>query len=232
MARPEVARKRVRLDSEERRALILVAARKLLSSRPYSEVSMADLADEAGVARGLLHHYFGSKRELYLAVIRDVVRLPTLAVPDDAAEGTVEEVWEASVDGWMRLVEANRDTWIDALSAGGVGRDPEVEAMLDEGKEVVADRALQALGLHHDPPPEVRAIVRGYGGLTEEIAREWLQRGRLNRAQARTVLVSALPLLIDQLVAVVLAQRDDAPAPVPSGRRRRGAGAEGAGSPR
>src|SRR5690606_33424180 len=73
----ETVRKRTRLESDERRRQILDAARALLATRPYNEVSMADLAEAAGVARGLLHHYFGSKRDLYLAIVRDTVRVPT-----------------------------------------------------------------------------------------------------------------------------------------------------------
>jgi AcrR family transcriptional regulator len=58
--------KRVRMDSAERRRQILHAATGLFLRRPYSQVSISDIAEEAGVARGLLHHYFDSKRDLYL----------------------------------------------------------------------------------------------------------------------------------------------------------------------
>jgi hypothetical protein len=59
----------------------------------------------------------------------------------------------------------------------------------------------------------VWAIVRGYGGLVEETIREWLQRGRLSRAQAREVLFTTLPLLVDQLLPLLLEQTgDDRPA--------------------
>lgn len=66
-------RKRVRLEHDERRQQILAAARRLFCDRPYSEVSMADLASAAGVTRGLLHHYFGAKRYLYLEVTRQLI---------------------------------------------------------------------------------------------------------------------------------------------------------------
>ncbi|HEX4902754.1 MAG TPA: helix-turn-helix domain-containing protein, partial [Acidimicrobiales bacterium] len=58
--------RRVRLDSEERRSQILQAATGLFLRRPYADVSITDIAEAAGVARGLLHHYFESKRALYL----------------------------------------------------------------------------------------------------------------------------------------------------------------------
>src|SRR3546814_880604 len=104
-------RRRVRLDYDERRASILASARRLFCTKPYSRVSMVELASAAGVARGLLHHYFGSKRDLYLEVVRGIVRVPTLPLPeDDLAAG--ERTWDASVDGWMDLIEANAELWL------------------------------------------------------------------------------------------------------------------------
>jgi len=182
------AQKRVRLDHDERRRQILGAARRLFCVRPYSEISMQELAEAAGVARGLLHHYFGSKRDLYLAVVRELAQVPTLPV---------QQAWEASVDGWMDLMAANRELWLTAIGAGGAGRDPEIEAILDAAKEVVAERALEAQGFETAAmSDELRAIARAYGGLAEEITREWLDRGRLDRAGARAILVAALPLLL------------------------------------
>ena len=195
-------RKRVRLDYDDRREQILSAARRLFTARPYSEVSMADLAEAAGVTRGLLHHYFGSKRDLYLAVVRQLVKVPTMPLPTARIE--VENVWDLSVDAWMHLIELNRELWLTAIGAGGVGRDPELSDILDEGREATAARCIEALGIRPgDVTDEVRAIVRAYGGMAEEITREWLERRRLSREQARVLLRRALPLLIDELLAEV-----------------------------
>lgn len=204
--RPATPRKRVRLDYDERRQLILDAARRLFCQRPYSEVSMADLAEAAGVARGLLHHYFGSKRDLYLAVMRELLQVPTIPLPDDAARLEAGQVWEASVEGWMRLIESNRELWLTAIGAGGTGRDPELEGLLDDARELTATRVLDALGVDADTAPvELMALVRGYGGLAQEVTREWLERGRLTRPQAKALLRGALPVLVDQVLPHVLA---------------------------
>lgn len=203
-------RKRVRLDYDERRQLILDAARRLFCQRPYSEVSMADLAEAAGVARGLLHHYFGSKRDLYLAVMRELLQVPTIPLPDDSSRLEAGQVWEASVEGWMRLIESNRELWLTAIGAGGTGRDPELEGLLDDARELTAVRVLDALGMDADAAPvELMALVRGYGGLAQEVTREWLERGRLTRHQANVLLRGALPSLVDQVLPHVLAAGDE-----------------------
>ena len=147
---------------------------------------MADLAEAAGVARGLLNHYFGSKRELYLAVVRESVQLPAMPEAD---------VWEASVDRWLQLIDDNRELWVAAISAGGVGADAEVRSIVDESKEVIAEQALRAVGVA-EPTDAQRAVARGFGGLTEELTQEWLVRGRLDREQVRTLLVASLPELV------------------------------------
>lgn len=201
-------RKRVRLDYDERRSQILASARQLFCERPYSDVSMADLAESAGVARGLLHHYFGSKRDLYLAVVRQVAQVPTMPLPEVDDEVDAANVWELSVDAWMNLIEANRDLWLTAIGAGGVGRDPELNEILDEARELTAHRCLEALGI--DPTTttdDVKALVRAYGGMAEEVTREWLERRRLTRRQARELLRRALPLLVDQLLPAVESAR-------------------------
>jgi AcrR family transcriptional regulator len=208
-SRSAAVRQRTRLDYDERRSQILAAARRLFCQRPYSEVSMADLAAGAGVARGLLHHYFGSKRDLYLEVMRQLIQVPTMPLPDDASDLDSAQIWDASVDGWMHLIEANRELWLTAIGAGGAGRDPELDEILDEGRELTAARALEALGVDPDTAPdELWAVVRGYGGLAQEVTREWLERERLTRSQARVLLRAALPLLMEELVPEVLAADD------------------------
>jgi AcrR family transcriptional regulator len=192
-----------RLDHDERRAQILAAARTLFSEHRYSDVSMREIADAAGVARGLLSYYFGSKHDLYLEVAREMLRVPTLPLVD--AEGAREGLWERSVDGWLDVMDANRETWLTAVRAGELGHDPQLRVILHEASEVVVERVLEALQLADDPSPELRAVVRSYGGLAQEATREWLERGRLSRAQVRALLVGVMPLIARELLPQVLA---------------------------
>jgi AcrR family transcriptional regulator len=193
-----------RLEHDERRRQIIAAARRLFSKGHYSEVSMRDIAEEAGVARGLLHHYFESKRDLYLEAARDMLRTPALPVP--TGDGTPADVWERSVDGWLDAIEAGRDAWLHAIRAGETGHDPEMRLILDEASEIIAERVIEAIGLDSaEAPQELRAVVRAYGGLAQEATREWLERGRLTRAQVRVLLLGAMPLLARELLPDVLA---------------------------
>ena len=66
----EAVRRR-RLEPDARREQILSVAVRLFGERGYAAVSTGDVAAGAGVARGLVNHYFGTKKELYLEVVRD-----------------------------------------------------------------------------------------------------------------------------------------------------------------
>jgi AcrR family transcriptional regulator len=200
-----------RLEHDERRQQILARARRLFSERPYAAVSTSEIAREAGVARGLLHHYFGTKHDLYLEVVRSLVRMPSNPVPLQAPGRGIEVVIAESVDRWLTMLEHNRGTWLAAIGARGVGRDPEIEAILEHAREQAADRLIEALQTYEaeHAPSELRAAIRAYGGFAEAASIEWLQRGRLTREQTQTLLVeSFLSIVRDVLPAVADANHD------------------------
>ena len=76
-----------RLDPGQRRDQILDAANDLFAERGYEEVSIEDIARAAGVTRGLVHHYFGGRTEVYIALLErlDALREESLRPPVGAA---------------------------------------------------------------------------------------------------------------------------------------------------
>jgi len=199
-----------RLEHDERREQILATARTLFTQRPYGAVSTIEIADAAGVTRGLLHHYFGTKRALYLEVVKDLVGSPVLSVLSAlsaAASDKATPTWEDGVALWLDVVEANQDAWLAAISAGETGSDRAMHDILDEARESTASQVIGVLQLDEKRAPEARALVRGFGGFAEEVTREWLQRRRLTKEQARLLLVGALPLMVKALLPEVVAAR-------------------------
>ena len=194
------APQRRRLDHEERRAQILDCARQLFSERSYDAVSTADIAHRAGVARGLINHYFGTKRELYLEVVRWLVRVPAAPIPHGS--GGVEEAIEAGVGRWLDLLERNRGTWLAALGTQGLGRDPEVAAILNQSREATCERLIRTLGADAARADErlLRATIRSWGGLAETASVEWLERRRLTREQVHALLVRSFLVLVREAV--------------------------------
>src|ERR1700745_331227 len=70
---------RVRMTPDTRREERLELGVRLLSTRPLDELSIEMLAEEAGISRGLLYHYFGNKQDFHRAVCRraadDLIRV-------------------------------------------------------------------------------------------------------------------------------------------------------------
>jgi AcrR family transcriptional regulator len=180
-----------RLEPDERREQILACAVELFGERPYAAVSTTELARRAGVARGLINHYFGTKRDLYLEVVRRMVTIPQLAV-DQLPAGPLEERVTESVRWFLDGVSRHSRTWLAAIGAEGV--DVEVARILAEADELAADRVLEATGLAGEVAhrEELRALVRAYGGLAKATAREWLVRGALSRDQVQLLLSTTL----------------------------------------
>ncbi|GAB2443189.1 TetR/AcrR family transcriptional regulator [Nocardia tengchongensis] len=195
--------RRRRLEPDERRAQILSCAIDMFGERPYAAVSTAELAQRAGVARGLINHYFGNKRDLYLAVVRRMVTLPRpekMSVP----AGPLRDRVDASVSWLLDTIGEHGSTWVKVTGHEGVGDDPEVQRILDEADYAAADRMVAMMGLADSlHSAELRALVRCYGGLVKAAGREWIVRGSLTREQVHHLLADALTTLVAETFAKV-----------------------------
>jgi AcrR family transcriptional regulator len=196
---------RTRLVPAARHRQILDSARGLFEESGYGAVSMGDVAVAAGVTRALVHHYFGSKRELYLEVVREVLsEAPTLIPPDGVT--SVEEMVRRNSHALLDYLSANRGMLLAIAPSGDLGRDPEVAALADAAREAAVDQVI-ANHLGSTPgPPEARLVIRAFIGLVESASREWLFHERATRAQVEALLAhSILALIRDALPAVVAA---------------------------
>jgi AcrR family transcriptional regulator len=195
-----------RLEPDERREQIFACAARLFGERPYSDVSTSDIAAEAGVARGLINHYFGTKRELYLAVIRRAVTMPTVD-PADLPTGSLSDRAYVAVGWFLDMVVSQGKLWLVATSEG-IGHDPEVEQILMEAERKSADRVLDAFGIPHDNAAwtQLNALVRAFAGMVKAAGREWLHRDELNRDQVHTLLHRSLIALIEDVFPTVLGE--------------------------
>jgi len=81
---------------------------------------------------------------------------------------------------------------------GGLGRDPEVEAIMSGAR----DRIVMRMAYNHagdDPSPELLLALRVFQGTAEAAAKEWLRYGRATRAEVETLLTRTLLALIGDL---------------------------------
>jgi AcrR family transcriptional regulator len=194
-----------RLGPDQRREEILDCARRLFAERPYAEVSTTEIAREAGIARGLLNHYFGTKRDLYLEVVREAATVPEIAVAQ-LPEGTLEERIDAAVVWFLDSLEQQGASWISATGAHGLGRDPELEKILLQAENDSVDRVLEAVGLADDTGhrAELRAMIRAYGQLARSAGRDWLLKGILSREQVHSLMRHCLLTIVRDVLPTTI----------------------------
>lgn len=194
---------RTRLDPDLRREHILEVAGAVFAARPYAEVSLGDVAEAAGVSRSLVSHYFANKRGLFIEVMRSFAAAAPEAVRTDRSL-PVERMVEANVESWLDLAEAHRETAIAMAGIGALGRDPELQVLVEEIREQVVDRML----LNHvgttDVPREMRIALRAYTGLYEVAVSEWLHAGRMSREEVRILITRGLFAILNDVVPALL----------------------------
>ena len=186
-----------RLPAEQRREQILRCALHLFEQRPHTEVSTAEIADAAGVARPLIHHYFGTRRDLYIEVLRRHYFIPPIE-PEELTGDTVDQRAGQLLDRWLADVARRPNMWMAFTATAGPGADPEVAAVLREAATLVARRLLGALGLDEDGPDGRRlARVIAWGGLARGAIDQWLVERTLTVGDVRTALVATLMTLLE-----------------------------------
>lgn len=180
-----------RLEPDERRTQILAAAVRMFGDKPYAEVSMADVAESAGVARGLIHHYIGGKRDLYLESVRFLVTVPPIEAVNLPA-GSLEERARGSVHWLVGVIETHGTAWVSMASGSGV--DEQVAQILDEADDLAAERVLEATAFEGRRGDRIltTSAVRAFGGMVKAAGREWLVRGTLTRDQVERLLTDVL----------------------------------------
>ncbi|RSM68485.1 TetR/AcrR family transcriptional regulator [Actinoplanes sp. ATCC 53533] len=196
---------RRRLEPDIRRGQILACAVRLFGERPYAEVSTTDIARAAGVARGLINHYFGTKKDLYLEVIRVMLTIPEVAV-QSLPEGDLRTRVDSSVAWFLDAVSRHSSSWLAAVNAAGTGRDADMERVLAQAEDTAADYVLITVGLADvtEHREELRGMIRAYVGLATATAKEWLNRDALTRAQVHLLLATTLLTIVEQVFPTIV----------------------------
>jgi AcrR family transcriptional regulator len=185
---PAVPRGR-RLTPDARRDQILVAARRLFSERPYTSATTADIADAAGVARSLVHHYFGGIRGVFMAVVAQG-GAALAEVRTAGPETPLEERIAFNVSAGLDVIADNRETWLAVVGHGQALADPEVRALAAVATERSIERTLEVMTDVIRDTPDTRFALRCFNAFATEAAREWLS-GQATRKQAEALLAAA-----------------------------------------
>ena len=84
--------------ARQKRQRLVEATAAVVARKGYAGTSMKDIAQEAGIAQGLIHYYFDSKDDLVMAVVKeacDQMLTETREAFARAEGGPLERVWPA-----------------------------------------------------------------------------------------------------------------------------------------
>ncbi|MBY4129178.1 TetR/AcrR family transcriptional regulator [Rhodococcus fascians] len=189
---PGATTKRTRLSPEQRRAQLIELGTEMLADRPLEQISVEDIADQAGVSRGLLFHYFSSKQEFHLEIVREASRsMIERTAPDPDLEPF--EILRDSIANYVDYVTEKRDTFISLLRGTASG-DPSMREVFEQTRTTMAERTLvQLAGLDMDVTPTIDLAVRGWIAFVEEATITWLRDPHISRDELIDLNVNALP---------------------------------------
>jgi AcrR family transcriptional regulator len=193
---------RIRMTPDDRREQLLGLGVHLLATRSLDELSIDVLAEEAGISRGLLYHYFGNKQDFHRAVVRraadDLIRV-TAPVPD----GEPLERLARSLEAYVDYVAANYEGYA-SLVRGAASGNEDLRQIYEEARAALTDRIFEVADRDYDggvlgvfkteDTPAVRLMVRGWSAMAEEVVLSWVRDdGGVSKEQLLGLLAAALP---------------------------------------
>jgi AcrR family transcriptional regulator len=185
---------RRRLPVDERRTLLLELGLRLFGARGLDEVSVEDIAREAGVSAGLLYHYFGSKREFHHEVTAHALGRLTAATEPDRSRPPGERLVTGLV-AYLDHLQADTTGWSWLLRGGGSG-DERVWAIGEAYRRSIEEWVYEVLPAAARTPL-VRLAVRGWIGSNTETALAWLDGGEPGADDVVRLMVSVLLAALD-----------------------------------
>lgn len=156
---------RQRLTADDRRRQLVGIGLRMLTTVPIHQLSIDAVATEAGISRGLLFHYFPTKRDFYIAVMRAAGRrLLRQTRPDPALEPA--DQLRQLLTAYVAFVERRRDAYISWVR-GAAGGDTFVVEVYDETRAELTARVV-ALVEGADS-----FVVHAWWAYVEDLTIEW-----------------------------------------------------------
>jgi TetR/AcrR family acrAB operon transcriptional repressor len=172
--------RRTKEDAEQTRQDLLDAALTIFSKKGYTATRLEDIAQAAGVTRGAIYHHFGSKTDLFIALMDEASTVGNSAIDQAVGEGGtfVEVLSRILVYTFGLLEDDRRFSEVMALQL----TTPDVEALsqrrYDEARELVSSISgffkviIEQGELRQDLDPD--AAARAFLGYQNGLSSLWL----------------------------------------------------------
>lgn len=186
----------------------------MFADTSYDALSMDDIAQHAGVAKGLIYYYFKSKRGYYLAVVEDCVAELVARAASDTDLPRGERV-RRTVDGYLHYAQTHQGAY-RTIVTGGVGSDAEVLAIRDAVREELVRTVAEGAYGTRAVPPLARLALIGWLSGVEGATLDWIAPGRPDPAPGREEVGALLVRTLRATLTVIEEFVPECPAPPPS----------------
>jgi AcrR family transcriptional regulator len=177
-----------RLDVDERRRQLLETGARVFTERPYDEISMAAVAREAGISKGLLYHYFPSKRDFFRATLEAAASEMRALTETDSSLPPLEQL-RSTLDVYLAWIEANAPSYRKLIETAA--STDEARSMVDRVRSETVERMLGALVAGGGPAPALRTALHGWLWSVDGACLDWLDHRDFARDQLRDLLVGS-----------------------------------------
>ena len=166
------------MDPAERRELILSAASRAFASRPYEEVSLAEIAEEAQASEALVHKYFVGKAGIYAQVLQGAVdelaertRQADAALPEGSS---ARDRVRASVLTYLDFIAERSPGWMAYQILAG--HEPgEAARVRQEAREAAVRALAEVVGGSRGHRDDF--AFWGYLGFLDDACLRWVRAG-------------------------------------------------------
>lgn len=188
---PEVTRS-VRLPRGQRRQQLLAAALEIFVQTGFHTASMEDIAARAGVTKPVLYQHFGSKRDLYLAVLDAGARdfLETMQISLESTQDNQDRV-QATIAAYLDFI-SREDAAYRLVFESDLVNAPDVRERVQRVDDISANMISRIIaedtGLL---PDEATLLAYGLMGLAQTAAQHFLTTpDHLDRESAAQLLAA------------------------------------------
>jgi AcrR family transcriptional regulator len=186
-----------RLAPQLRRDHVVDAAERVFAERPYEEITMDVVAEEAGISRALLYRHFPGKSALFAAVYQRAADrlLDSIDLdPNTPLEGQIVAGLDAHFDYFL----ANRHAVLAANQT--LATDPVVQGIINSELDALRDRITAAVDLDHVARQRLSALVISWLAFVRVLCVQWLAEQNFTRDELRDICVNALDAVLESRI--------------------------------
>jgi AcrR family transcriptional regulator len=180
----------------DRRERLLAVGMREFTRGAYEEVSTERIAEQAGVAQGLLFHYFKTKRQFWEEVMRRIIDEQEASFGDNTHRDPARWLREELELFLFGLTEYPPST-LTAVTGPKTDHLAIIQARQERSAALLIDR----IGIEQ-PSALLQVAVRGWLGFSLSAGRQWLKAPAVARSQIIALLTDTLHGTLEQVAAL------------------------------